>query len=138
MTTTNPSPMLAVAAAITMGDTAALVPALERVASHRAKVARFLCDLNDECKAQRAAAPSDLNGADDYLRDYLRLNEDVAGDYLNIGELPALNGLVADLFDDAHADPVELVVVLKAHMRKHGLAALDAAYDSAKLAGAFR
>ena len=129
--------MLAVAAAIT-GDVATLDKALAALTERNAKMRRFLTDLHYECKDQRAAAPSDLSNADDFLRDYLRLNEAVGDDYLNSGELPTLNALVADLFDDAHADPVALVVALKDHMRKHGMAAMDAAYDSARLAGAFR
>lgn len=130
-------PMLAVAAAVT-GDVASLDKALVALTEHNAKMKRFLLDLHFECKDQRVAAPSELNDADGYLRDYLRLNEAVADDYLNTGELPALNGLVADLFDDAHADPVALVLALKDHMRKHGMAAMDTAYDAAKLGGVFR
>ena len=130
-------PMLAVAAALT-GDVATLDKALTALTERNKKMRLFLTDLHYECKDQRAAAPSDLSNADDFLRDYLLLDETTACDYLNSGELPALNALVADLFDPAHADPVALVVALKDHMRKHGMAAMDAAYDSARLAGAFR
>ena len=130
-------PMLAVAAALT-GDAKGLDAALTRLTAHQAKTKRFLTDLHFECKDQRVAAPSELNDVDGYLRDYLRLNESVGDDYLNTGELPALNGLVADLFDDAHADPVALCLALKAHMRKHGMKALDAEYDAAKIGGMFR
>lgn len=129
--------MLAVAAALT-GDAKGLDTALTRLTEHQAKMRRFLLDLHFECKDQRAAEPSDLANADGFLRDYLRLDEAVGDDHLNTGELPGLNELVADLFDDAHADPVALCLALKNHMRKRGMAALDAAYDAAKLAGAFR
>jgi hypothetical protein len=129
--------MLAVAAALT-GDAKGLDKALAALTERNKKMRLFLTDLHFECKDQRVPAPSELNDADGYLRDYLRLNEVVADDHLNTGELPALYGLVADLFDDAHADPVALVLALKDHMRKHGMAAMDAAYDAAKLGGAFR
>ena len=130
--------MLAVAAALAKGDHSALGTALEAQASRHAKMHRFLLDLHYECKDQRAAAPSDLSNADDFLRDYLLLDETTACDYLNAGELPTLNALVANLFDPAHADPAALLIELKGHMRKHGLASLDAAYEDARSNGWFR
>src|SRR5688572_8381798 len=103
--------MLAVAAALT-GDGTSLDAALNGLLARQAKTRRFLLDLHFECKDQRVSAPSELNDADDYLRDYLRLNEEVCGDYLNSGEIPELEQLVPDLFDDAHADPVALVLAI--------------------------